>query len=438
MKEYSPKNENQSRTLDNNPKAFRQVPISEALQVYKNRKLGRRPIRWSPTSVTLQRCKDYYRQRYGQPPVQMQRIDMDDLYTKYSSTQSNTKGVFQRIAWHEKANGTANAQTVVDIDGVNDTITTTNINVSGYSFTGPMYSLNDTNDTDNKVELIALIAEKVGNINYPSNSDFLTKKHLQATLNIVQTIPYANINTSLANRNLQNIYKGAIDPFILRAPGKTKDNERLVLYYQFGKDSYGYIVKIEQEGKAYTMNASRGQAELVMEQIDELKKGSTAHPLFEEYASAHDTSDPDASISETASLSTLAEELTIYPRSKKKDKEKEVSKLEEKSKRLDAITKIGGEGARWQCVREHALAGKLTNSSRFYTINYHNGKNGYIGITFQKLWGCWTNIFESAFNIDNDTVTSKLLSLYDDEDERILLLTDDNINDKDYLLNKKY
>ena len=35
MREYTKKSENQSRTLDSNPKASRQAPLSEILQAYK-------------------------------------------------------------------------------------------------------------------------------------------------------------------------------------------------------------------------------------------------------------------------------------------------------------------------------------------------------------------------------------------------------------------
>jgi len=40
MREYTKKTENQSRTLDSNPRASRQAPISDILQTYKNRTLG--------------------------------------------------------------------------------------------------------------------------------------------------------------------------------------------------------------------------------------------------------------------------------------------------------------------------------------------------------------------------------------------------------------
>ena len=44
MREYTKKPENQSRTLDSNPRASRQAPISEILQAYKNGTLGKQPV----------------------------------------------------------------------------------------------------------------------------------------------------------------------------------------------------------------------------------------------------------------------------------------------------------------------------------------------------------------------------------------------------------
>lgn len=44
MREYTKKPENQSRSLDSNPKASRQVPIADILQAYKNGTLGRQPV----------------------------------------------------------------------------------------------------------------------------------------------------------------------------------------------------------------------------------------------------------------------------------------------------------------------------------------------------------------------------------------------------------
>lgn len=44
MREYTKKPENQSRTLESNPRAFKQAPISDILQAYKNGTLGKQPI----------------------------------------------------------------------------------------------------------------------------------------------------------------------------------------------------------------------------------------------------------------------------------------------------------------------------------------------------------------------------------------------------------
>ncbi len=44
MKDYTRTPESQSRTLDSNPKASRQAPVSDILQAYKNRTLGAQPV----------------------------------------------------------------------------------------------------------------------------------------------------------------------------------------------------------------------------------------------------------------------------------------------------------------------------------------------------------------------------------------------------------
>lgn len=355
--------------------------------------------------------------------------------TQLNSANPNAK-VYQRIAWHEKAHGSANALNTPNINGVNDTGGTTSLSVAGYPFTGPLYAMDESTGAEDKTALITDIASKIGSVTYPENDTFLTKKQLETTLGINNTIPHGNINTAIVNGNHRTIYRGALDPFIVRAPGKTKDNEKIALHYQFGKDSYGYIVKIEQDGKEYTMHAGRGQKELVEEQKKELAKSTEDQPLFNQFSSAHDTETPDENISEVASKSTTDKDLKLYPRSKKQDRVKEVSKLEEISKRLDAVTKIGGEGARWQCVREQAGNKTLTNETRFYTINHHNGNQGYVGITFKTLWGMWASEFDSKFNITNATVIQKLLELYDSDDTRIInIQEDEDLKDDDYSLN---
>jgi Domain of unknown function (DUF4157) len=73
---------------------------------------------------------------------------------------------------------------------------------------------------------------------------------------------------------------------------------------------------------------------------------------------------------------------------------------------LDAYTKIAGEGARWQCVRNHAS--KLTNTSRFFTIGYTKGKAWTV--TFKSLWLGWRDYFDKKYDISDRTVADKLKS----------------------------
>jgi hypothetical protein len=347
--------------------------------------------------------------------------------------KSYVSSTVQRIAWHEKANGTGQAAGAPNINVVNNTGATQQINVSGYMFDGPMYTLPEVTNADDKVDLVADISAGIGGMTNPTNDRFLSKRQLERNLTINQTVPFANIG-AMTPAN-QNIYRGRLDPYSIKAAGQTIENERIALHYQFGVDSYGYIVKIEQEGKTYTMHGGRGQEALSKDQVAELSKGNTTGPEMDQFSSAHDTGDADESIAEVASQSTEDRDLTLYPMSKKKNRVRQIGKLEEKSKRLDAIAKIGGEGARWQCVREQAKAGKLTNGTRFYALNWYNGNNGYVGMTFQDLWGGWATDFNSDFDIDDDTVRDKLLELYDMNDDRIVTMEDEDITDKDYSLN---
>jgi hypothetical protein len=75
-------------------------------------------------------------------------------------------------------------------------------------------------------------------------------------------------------------------------------------------------------------------------------------------------------------------------------------------KHLDAYTKIAGEGARWQCVRNHAS--KLTNTSRFFTIGRTKGKAW--AVTFNSLWLGWRDYFAKKYDISDRTVADKLKS----------------------------
>jgi hypothetical protein len=74
-------------------------------------------------------------------------------------------------------------------------------------------------------------------------------------------------------------------------------------------------------------------------------------------------------------------------------------------KNVDAYTKIAGEGARWQCVRNHAS--KLKNDSRFFTANAADEQMVF-AIPFKKLWLNWKAGFNNKYNIPDAEVAGAL------------------------------
>lgn len=147
MREYTKKPENQSRTLDSNPRASRQAPISEILQAYKNGTLGKQPVqresiededmlqtnrsRQSSASVILQRYKESIQRNALEEEeevlqgrfdtVQHETIDEDKLLQgKFDSTSNTEQEPIQR---EEKPNNT----------GLPDNLKIGIENLSGYS-----------------------------------------------------------------------------------------------------------------------------------------------------------------------------------------------------------------------------------------------------------------------------------------------------------------
>lgn len=72
--------------------------------------------------------------------------------------------------------------------------------------------------------------------------------------------------------------------------------------------------------------------------------------------------------------------------------------------RLDARTKLLGEGARWNCVRDNM--DKITDFSKLYTIK----GNEVFWIIFADLWKTWASNFDSMFGISDETVKDSLLN----------------------------
>jgi hypothetical protein len=70
--------------------------------------------------------------------------------------------------------------------------------------------------------------------------------------------------------------------------------------------------------------------------------------------------------------------------------------------RFDPITKLAGEGARFNCVRNHMA--KLKDDSIFYTKE----NDHYRGISFKHLYVIWTTQFGGRFGITDKDVADKI------------------------------
>ncbi len=76
---------------------------------------------------------------------------------------------------------------------------------------------------------------------------------------------------------------------------------------------------------------------------------------------------------------------------------------------LDAYTKIAGEGARWECVRNHA--DRLRNDSYFYVADSDDsGRKKFWGVTFVSLWLSWDSVFNKRYGIEDGDVARAIRS----------------------------
>lgn len=162
----------------------------------------------------------------------------------------------------------------------------------------------------------------------------------------------------------------SLDPFLFKVTvpfGKTEEDkspELLELTYQHADRWTGYVTGIEDT----TNDATKGGVKMVNGRED------TSHTKGT-YGNEHDQG-------KTASTNVASDT----------DGDKEEN--------LDAYTKIAGEGARWQCVRNHAA--NLQNDAMFFTAV--DEKNVAV-VTFVELWLNWVGAFGPRYDIpDSDVV----------------------------------
>ncbi len=283
----------------------------------------------------------------------------------------------------------------------------------------------------------------IAGLNVPLKNNFLTQAFLN-THQVAATVagPYNAAAVPAhwpGQANGWNNYINGFDPFLVRVTVQYPNPvpaHQIVLTYEFGRASYGYIVRIQQNGGNFTMNNVRGQN--VPLGPNEYASGHDTHASANDVSTVanQDTSDhaiaasvPDRAISWTqigaasvlvgavmaykskslwGVLSGLATALSLTKVRTVQQEMTELDRRKERSKRLDAIAKIAGEGPRWVCVRTLAMAGNLHNDSKIYTTDPATGIRHFI--TFATLWASWDSAFSARFNIPDLSVRNSLLN----------------------------
>lgn len=118
MKEYTKNRASQSRTVESNSKGFRQPPVSEILQAYRNGTLGRSPVQ----RESIEEEDDL---TSGQPPVSAILQQYSEKRQRYASEEDEEmlQGKFDSAQRQEKTNNT----------GLPDNLKSGIENLSGYS-----------------------------------------------------------------------------------------------------------------------------------------------------------------------------------------------------------------------------------------------------------------------------------------------------------------
>lgn len=149
------------------------------------------------------------------------------------------------------------------------------------------------------------------------------------------------------------------------------------IVYEVSKQQPGYITSIKF-----------GAAEANRFQLTDKSQNPGGKLQDKQFNTAHDTTN-NARIMEIANqaIEDVGSATTA-------DEKQE--RIDNNSMRVDALTKIGAEGARFQCVREHA------DTIKNNTIFYSDVKQA--GVKFCELWSTWKAQFEMKFNISNQDI----------------------------------
>lgn len=227
-----------------------------------------------------------------------------------------------------------------------------------------------------------------GTLYLPNMGDLLIAKNVKHQPTMILSLQYAANRFSeignMANRikaadggmanspnprNPNNMY-----PFVFQisVPFGKKDNHKtLTVKYQYANNATGYVIaqEVTGEGESDMTNAPN----------------TNAAPGFAgTYFSTHGNTG-------ATKLSDLIEQDSSLPE-------------QENAERLDARTKLAGEGARFNVVKDNMA----TISDR--TIIYTEDKTHAYYIRFRSLWMNWGGLFNSAYGITNDQLATQLIN----------------------------
>ena len=172
--------------------------------------------------------------------------------------------------------------------------------------------------------------------------------------------------------------KDVITPFVLRlSVPYGSGSKKLRLDYQFANSYRGYLVQVKE-------GDDRDQPTSKAVMVPKKKSEMTHMDPIKFYSNEHEPSGG-------TKLTEIVNDEETFD--------------------VDAMSKLAGESARWQCVQAAAKAGVLTDDLVFYfNDDQADDKGTYWGIPFNSLWLTWTE-FGNAYQIRNDTVKTKIKAL---------------------------
>lgn len=169
----------------------------------------------------------------------------------------------------------------------------------------------------------------------------------------------------------------SVTPTNLKVTGQntTTPAEGLEANYHFGESASGYVIGVQFQGDQ--------KAEMTADDPNY----SVAPAKVTSYSKTHRKTNNQKLIDLSAPQDATQSEDT-------------------NEQRMDSPTKILGEGARWNAVRDHR--DNITDDTVFYVEGEYGNKTNP-GIKFQHLWKCWKGEFSKAYGIPNLTLIHKIV-----------------------------